>query len=80
MKQKIKETLSNKERHIDYMKYIYANVLFARHPTSEECLTTLKASVFLDMYEEFLKSKKILEPDCPCRALSDIHNRDCYDW
>ena len=57
-----------------------ANILFARNPVPEECLTTLKASVFLDIYEEFLKSKKILKPDCPYRALLDIQNRECYDW
>lgn len=28
MKQKIKENLSNKERHIDYMKYVYTAALF----------------------------------------------------
>lgn len=44
------------------------------------CLTALKASAFLELYGEFLKARKILEPDCPCRALSDIQIKDCYDW
>ena len=57
-----------------------ANVLFACRPESEECLTLLKDSAFLDMYAEFLKEQKIISPDCPCRALLDIQNKACYDW
>ena len=57
-----------------------AKLLFARQPVPEECLTALKASAFLELYGEFLKARKILEPDCPCRALSDIQIKDCYDW
>lgn len=57
-----------------------ASILFARCPEPEECLARFPASVFLSMYGQFLESQKILSPDCPCRALLDIQNKDCYDW
>ena len=43
-------------------------------------LPVLGDSVFLDMYAQFLKEQKILSLDCPCMALLDIQNKDCYDW
>ena len=49
-------------------------------PEPGECLAVLGDSVFLDMYAQFLEGHKILSPDCPCMALLDIQNKDCYDW
>ena len=57
-----------------------ADILFACRPEPGECLAVFKDSVFLDMYAQFLKEQKILSPDCPCMALLDIQNKDCYDW
>ena len=57
-----------------------ADMLFACHPEPGECLAVFKDSVFLDIYAQFLKEQKILSPDCPCMALLDTHNKDCYDW
>ena len=57
-----------------------ADMLFACHPEPGECLAVFKDSVFLDIYAQFLKEQKILSPDCPCMALLDIQNKDCYDW
>ena len=55
-------------------------MLFACRPEPGECLAVFKDSVFLDMYAQFLEEQKILSPDCPCMALLDIQNKDCYDW
>lgn len=57
-----------------------ACLIFSSRPEPEECFATLTAPVFLSMYGEFLKSRKVLSPDCPCRALLDIQNQECYDW
>ena len=57
-----------------------ADMLFACRPEPGECLAVFKDSVFLDMYAQFLKEQKILSPDCPCMALLDIQNKDCYNW
>ena len=57
-----------------------ASILFACRPEPEECLAVFNDSAFMEMYTEFLKGKKIISPDCPCMALLDIQNKDCYDW
>ena len=57
-----------------------ADLLFACRPEPEECLALLRDIVFLEMYAEFFKGHKIIAPDCPCMALLDIQNKDCYDW
>ena len=57
-----------------------ADMLFACRPEPEECLGVFKDTVFLEVYAQFLKGQKIISPDCPCMALLDIQNKDCYDW
>ena len=57
-----------------------ADMLFACCPEPEECLGVFKDTVFLEVYAQFLKGQKIISPDCPCMALLDIQNKDCYDW
>ena len=57
-----------------------ADMLFACRPEPEECLGVFKDTVFREVYAQFLKGQKIISPDCPCMALLDFQNKDCYDW